>query len=243
MNQMEIHKYSSPEQSIDALAELLIEKFAAAIREEEECTVVLSGGNSPRKLYEKLASANFAGRVEWSKLYFFFGDERYVPDDSDEYNGKMAKECLFDPLGIDPSQVYYYNTGLPPEECARDYARKIKAHFGNRPIRFNIMLLGLGDDAHTASLFPHTSILKEEKALVSAVKVDKLNSWRISLTAPLINEAEWIAFLVFGESKKNAMEEVIRGEKNPEEFPAQLIAPEEGELHWFIDEAAGAKLN
>jgi len=240
---MQIHKYSSPEQSIDALAELLVERIASAIHEEEECTIVLSGGNSPRKLYEKLASPDYAERVDWSRVYFFFGDERYVPSNNDEYNGRMAKESLFDPLGIDPSHVYYYDTSLQPEDCARDYSKKIKMHFGNRPIRFNIMLLGLGDDAHTASLFPHTPILKEEKALVSAVKVDKLNSWRISLTAPLINEAEWIAFLVFGDSKKNAMEEVIRGDKNPDEFPAQLIAPEEGELHWFTDEAAGAKLN
>jgi 6-phosphogluconolactonase len=235
---MQIHKFKSSEETIHALATAFVERTRDSIRDHEECTVVLSGGSSPKRLYELLAGPDFAGKIDWSKLYFFFGDERYVPSDSEEYNGRMVKQSLFEPLGIHPDQIYYFETSLNPEDCAKDYAKKIRTHFGGRPIRFNILLLGLGDDAHTASLFPNTSILNEEKAWVSAVKVEKLNGWRISLTATLINEAEWIAFLVYGPSKREALKAVLEGERNSDLYPAQLIQPETGELNWFVDEEA-----
>jgi len=235
---MHIHKYQSPQEATQALAEAMVEKINAAIAEHEECTLVLSGGNSPRELYNTLSGAVYADRVDWSRVYFFFGDERFVPDSSDEYNGKMAREALFEPLYIPISQIYYIDTKLSPEECAKDYARKIKLHFGHRPIRFNIVLLGLGEDGHTASLFPNTSILKEEKALVAAIEVKKLHAWRISMTAPLINESEWISFLAFGEAKRKAFEAVTSASGSADEYPARLISPEDGELHWYVDEAA-----
>src|SRR4030095_16321096 len=122
------------------------------------------------------------------------------------------------------------------------YAQRILTYFKNDPVRFDIILLGLGDNAHTASLFPHTLVLKEKKALVSAVYIEKLSSYRITMTVGLINEAHAIVFLVYGEAKANAVHDVLEGEKDFEKYPAQLIIPEDGVLHWFLDEDAAKNL-
>ena len=176
------------------------------------------------------------------KIYFFFGDERYVPFTSPDNNGSMVKKTLFDPLSIADANIFYINTAIPPDESAKKYAQCILAHFENKPVRFDLILLGLGENGHTASLFPHTPVLKEKKALVKAVYLEDLSSYRITMTAALINGAYAIAFLVYGAAKANAVYEVLKGERDFGTYPAQLIISEQGIVHWFIDEDAAKSL-
>jgi 6-phosphogluconolactonase len=203
---------------------------------------VLSGGNSPKKLYELLTTSEYGRQIDWDKIYFFFGDERYVPFTDPGNNGNMAKKALFEPLMIPDANIFYINTAAPPEESAKKYSQRILSYFKNDPVRFDLVLLGLGDNSHTASLFPHTPVLKEKKALVSAVYIKELSSYRITMTAGLINEAHAIAFLVYGEAKAMAVHNVLEGEKDFETYPAQLIIPEEGVMLWFLDESAAKGL-
>jgi 6-phosphogluconolactonase len=241
-NQMEIHIYKSPDEAIKGLANYFVATVKTAIKKNGECTVVLSGGNSPKKLYELLASPDYNQQIDWDKIYFFFGDERYVPFNDPENNGNMVKKTLFEPLMIPDANIFYINTVAPPDESAKKYSKRILLHFKNKPIQFDLILLGLGDNAHTASLFPHTPVLKEKKALINAVYLEGTSSYRITMTAALINEAHAITFLVYGTKKANAVHEVLEGKKDPESCPAQLIIPEEGILHWFMDEDAAQNL-
>lgn len=239
---MELHIYKTADETIKGLADFFVDTVNAAIENNGKCSVVLAGGNSPKKLYELLASASYSGKIPWSKIFFFFGDERNVPFTDKDNNGLMAKQSLFDPLNIDEAKIFYINTSLSPDEAAADYAKKIQLYFGKEPIRFDLVLLGLGDNAHTASLFPYTKVLYEMKALVSALYIEEIKAYRITMTAPLINESAAVAFLVYGESKARAVFNILEGEKNIERYPAQLIDLSEGSVDWFVDETATALL-
>jgi len=239
---MELHIYKSADEVITGLADFFVDTVNKAIATNGECNLVLSGGTSPKHLYELLASSRYSRKIDWTKIWFFFGDERYVPFTDKDNNGLMAKQSLFDPLKIDESKIFFINTTLKPEAAAADYAKKIIAHFGKNPIQFDLILLGLGDNAHTASLFPHTPVLFEMKALMSAVFIEELKAYRITMTAPLINEAHEIVFLVYGASKATAVHQILKAEKNIAHYPAQLIEAEEGTVHWFLDEAAALQI-
>jgi len=239
---MELQIYPTPEDVIKALADFFVQTVNAAIAANGTCTVVLSGGSSPKKLYELLAAPAYIQQAHWKHIYFFFGDERCVPFTDKDSNGQMAKQTFFDPLQIQESKIFYINTNLTPDEAAADYAKRIGAHFDKKPIQFDLVLLGLGDNAHTASLFPHTPVLYEMKALVSSVFVAVLASYRITMTAPLINEAHNIVFLVYGATKAAAVKQVLKGEKNIDHYPAQLIDAAEGMVFWFLDEAAAGQI-
>ncbi|PWS29057.1 6-phosphogluconolactonase [Pedobacter yonginense] len=230
--------YKTPEELNQDLADYIIKVAEVSIEENDRFNFVLTGGNSPKRLYNLLAT-ECKHRIDWEKVYFFFGDERNVPSDDENYNGLMAKKELFDKLEIAEDHIFYINTTLAPEKAAIEYKKAIDNHFkGSDPI-FDFILLGMGDDAHTASIFPHTKLVKNEEATVSSVFVEKLNTYRISLTAPLINKAENVAFLVFGENKAEAIKHVIGGEvKDFDTYPSQLIDPIDGKLTWFVDEAA-----
>jgi 6-phosphogluconolactonase len=240
---MELHIFNTAEEAITALADFFVEKVNAAIAENGESAVALSGGGSPKKLYELLASPEYSSKIDWSKVYFFFGDERYVPFTDPGNNGSMVKKAMFDSLGIPAGQIFYIDTSLPPKIASSNYEEAIYDYFKDRPVRFDLVLLGLGDNAHTASLFPHTPVLKEQKKLVSAVFLEDEKVFRITMTAALINESENIAFLVFGDSKANAVCQVLEGEKNVDIYPAQIIEPENGNVHWFLDKAAASGLS
>ena len=235
---MELKIFKTPEQVITALAEFVIKKVNKSIQESGSCNLVLSGGNSPRELYKLLSTDLYSKQVNWSKVWFFFGDERFVPFTDPGNNGQMAKQFLLDPLKIDSSKIFYINTELEPLAAAADYEKLIRSHFGRNAIRFDLILLGLGDNAHTASLFPHTKVLYEMKSLVKAVFIEEISSWRITMTAPLINESQEIVFLVYGPSKAIAVQHILKGSKNIENYPAQLIEAEDGTVSWFLDRAA-----
>lgn len=238
-----LHICKDPDTLLLALADFVVERASLSIKASGRFNVALSGGSSPRRLYELLASEDYRGRIDWSKVYFFFGDERYVPADHSNSNFLMAKKALFTPLNISSDSIFAVNTSMSPSESAIDYEERMQKHFKGNKCRFDLILLGLGDNSHTASLFPHTSVLHEKDALVKEVYVQEVSMYRITFTARLINDANCIAFLVYGSSKSEALVHVLKDPINIEMYPAQLIKPERGELHWFVDGPAAAELD
>ena len=238
-----LHIYKTPDLLLLALADFVVERATDSINTTGRFNFALSGGNSPKRLYELLASHVYRRRIDWSKVYFFFGDERYVPADHSNSNFLMAKNTLFKPLSISESQVFGVDTSLSPSDSAIDYEQRLRKHFKNSEINFDLILLGLGDNSHTASLFPHTSILHEEHALIKEIYVQEVSMYRITFTAPLINAARCVAFLVYGSSKSEALVHILKDPLNIDDYPAQLVQPKAGELHWFIDGAAAAMLD
>ena len=234
---MKLNIFKNETELNEELAQFIISIAQAAISEKGRFDFVLTGGNSPKGLY-KLLSTTYKDLINWDKVYFFFGDERTVLPFEKDYNGLMAKESFFDNLTLNEEQIFYINTNLSPEKAAADYKKRLDQHFSGQPIIFDLVLLGMGDDAHTASIFPHTDLVNNAEATVASVWVEKLDAFRVSLTAPLINQAKHVAFITFGANKAEALEKVWRDEKDTANYPSQLINPTNGELQWFVDEDA-----
>lgn len=243
MSQPKLNIYQTVDEVISGIADYFVQVADECIAQHEMFNVSLSGGSSPKKLYQLLASDKYRTSVNWEKVFFFFGDERYVPADSTDSNFRMVKEALFDPLKIAPKQIFPVNTSIePPAASAKDYQQQLLAHFGDQEIKFDLILLGLGDNSHTASLFPHTPVLHDKEAEIKAVYLPDQDVYRITKTAKMINQAHHIAFLLFGEGKAAAVKHVLQDDSDIEEFPAQLIKPENGDVQWFMDEPAAALL-
>ena len=239
---MKLNVFSTSDAAIQALADYFVALAAQAVAARGRFVVALSGGSSPKRLYELLASPAYHEQVAWEQVYFFFGDERNVPHTSPDSNYLMAKKALLDPLGIRRSQVFAVDTAEEPAEAAAQYGVAIEEFFGERKARFDLVLLGLGDNAHTASLFPHTPVLHDKTVGVKEVWLPEQQVYRITFTAPLINQARAIAFLAFGAGKAEAVAQVLGSEQNSEQYPAQLIAPTSGDVAWYLDEAAADEL-
>ena len=222
------------------LAEYFVATGKAAIAENGRFSVSLSGGSSPKKLYELLATT-YRDALAWSQVDFFFGDERNVPQTDKDSNYLMAKKALFDPLDIPHPNIYAVDTSYSPEAAAKAYTSAIQDYFKSNPMVFDLVLLGLGDNSHTASLFPYTPILHDDSASVKEVFLEDQQVFRISMTAPLINQAKHIAFLVYGEGKALAVHHVLEDERDIENYPAQLVKTD-GDVQWFLDEAAAGEL-
>lgn len=221
-----------------AAAEFIISVAEKSIAARERFTISLSGGNSPEKLYSLLAESPFREQIDWSRTFIFWGDERCVSLDDEKNNAHRAKELLLDKIDIPESNIYRIPVNLSPEDAALKYEKEIFAFFKEEIPRFDIMLLGLGDNGHTASLFPETKVITEQAEGVRAIYVEEEKMFRVSMTAPLINRAHNILFLVTGEKKAEILAKVLYGSYLPEIYPAQLIKPVDGDLLWFIDEAA-----
>jgi 6-phosphogluconolactonase len=239
---MAIYIYKTVPHLIKAMADFVVTMAEKAISLNGEFNVVLSGGSSPKKLYEMLASSDYHQRIEWSKVNFFFGDERHVPAHDPENNCNMVRSSLFDPLNITESSIFSVDTSLSPEEGAKNYSARIAMHFKGRESTFDLILLGLGDNSHTASLFPHTPVLHDQSASVQAVFLQEQNVYRITMTAPMINQARQIAFLVYGQPKAEAVHHVLEDAYDPEKYPAQLIKQEGGDVSWYLDNDAASLL-
>ena len=239
---MSLHIHPTVEATLHDLANYFVARATEAIAARGRFAVALSGGSSPKKLYELLASPTYRDKVDWPNVYFFFGDERNVLRTDAQSNYLMAQAALLAPLGIADDRVFALQTELPPAEAAAAYTKEINNFFSPKPARFDLVLLGLGDNSHTASLFPHTEVLQATTAEVQAVFVPEVDMYRLTFTAPLINQARAVAFLVFGADKAAAVRRVRQGPRNAEEFPAQLISPSAGEKHWFLDKPAAADL-
>jgi 6-phosphogluconolactonase len=206
-------------------------------------SLVLSGGSTPKLLYEMLARDPYRGRVDWPNVEIYFGDERAVPPDHAESNYKMANEALLSRVPLKPENVHRMRGEINPNEAAIEYGRMLKARFGDGGP--DVTLLGMGDDGHTASLFPHTPAIKETHHRCVAQFVEKSTtgpSWRITLTAPFINRSAVVLALVTGASKAARLKEVLHGPRDPDRLPIQLIQPSPGRLEWLLDTAAAAQL-
>ncbi len=211
-----------------------------SISERGRSTVALSGGSTPKALYQKLVNVD----LEWNKISFFFGDERNVSSADEESNFHTAEVGLFRTLSIPDQNVLRWKTELrSPAEVADDYAATIVSEYGSENIVFDLIVLGMGPDGHTASLFPNTRALSETEQIAVANWVPQLDTWRYTLTFPVINNARNIMFLVAGGDKSSAVKSVIEGDAIPMELPAQSVDPVDGELFWFLDESAAAELS
>ena len=234
---MSVNVYDNPEELAQAAASEFAARAAEAIGARGRFAVVLAGGSTPRATYGILAS-DYADKIDWNNVHVFFGDERSVPPDHDDSNYKMAREALLDHVPI--GSVHRMQGELPPDEAAEAYERELRDFFGSDDLpRFDLVLLGTGDDGHTASLFPETSALEVNDRWVVANPVLKLETTRITLTVPVINAARAVYFLVAGEGKAGPIAEILEGD--PREYPASLIQPENGPT-WMLDRAAASDL-
>ena len=208
--------------------------------------LALSGGSTPKALYALLAGPGFARRFDWSRAAIFFGDERCVPPDHADSNFRMANEALFKPLKLAGDRIFRMRSEDEPALAAGRYEDGIRKEFGApAPAwpRFDLILLGLGDDGHTASLFPGTPALRERQRLIVPNQAPQGVRQRLTFTAPLINQDHVVVFLVSGRSKAPALKAVLEDRAaDPERYPAKLIQPDNGRLIWFLDHAAAAEL-
>lgn len=207
-----------------------------AIDQRGRFSVALSGGHTPEKMYQLLAQDPCRSHVEWEKVEIFFGDERCVPPDSPESNYRTANESLLRNVPIPGDNVYRMRGEIDPNEAAIEYGQMLKEKFGDGGL--DLVFLGMGPDGHTASLFPGTEALTETRHRCAANYVPKLSSWRITMTAPFINRAGTVMFLVAGADKAQRVAEVLEGPADPQRLPSQLIRPDPGKLVWLLDAAA-----
>ena len=235
-----IHRKRDPIQLAQSAAEFIREQAQEAVARHGCFEWVLSGGSTPEATYQSLTAA---GGVDWSKVFFYWGDERCVPPTDAASNFRMADQALISQVPVAEDHVFRIHGEDEPETGASDYQRLLESRFADegRP-RFDLVMLGLGPEAHTASLFPGTLALKEAERWVVANYVDKLASWRVTLTPAALNSALQVVFLVQGEEKASAVRQVLEGDRNPIQWPAQVIQPTDGEVHWFLDEAAASLL-
>jgi 6-phosphogluconolactonase len=228
-------------------AELFVRLADEAISSSGRFAVALSGGSTPQALYWRLGSEPSRQRVPWSKVHLFWGDERYVPPDHPESNYRMARESLLSGAPIPAQNIHRMPTELEDPDCAAaDYQQTLREFFklslGQWP-RFDLILLGMGEDGHTASLFPGTTAVTETGRLVVANYVETLHAHRLTLTVPAINHAANIVFLISGESKAAVLSDVLEGQDQPGRLPSQLIQPVQGRLLFIVDRAAASKLS
>ncbi len=224
-----------------AATELVSALATRAVETKGRFTVALSGGSTPRLLYRKLASPNYAGYLAWDKWHVFWSDERCVPPDHADSNYRLAKEHLLDRVPIPPDQVYRLRGELDPSEAAQEYERQFLGVFGEAKPVFDLVLLGIGEDGHTASLFPGTEALRKKRRLVVANWVPQFAAWRLTFTLPLINAAAVIVFLVTQESKAAVVRRVLQSPSDGVPLPAARVRSFSGTVHWFLTDAA-AKL-
>jgi 6-phosphogluconolactonase len=220
--------------------------IAAMIRQtletQDRFTIALSGGSTPQKLHGLLSSYPYKEEIEWSKLHIFWGDERAVPIEDERNNAKMAFDTLLDKVDVPMQQIHVMRTDISPEASAEEYEKVLQKYFDESGFTFDLVLLGMGDDGHTLSLFPGTPVVHTQDKWVTSFFLQAQDMYRITLTAPLVNRAARVAFLTTGANKSAALKQVLEGEYNPDKYPSQIIKPI-GELHWFVDKDAAAGLS
>jgi 6-phosphogluconolactonase len=237
---LSVHVYGSSEELAAAATREFAARAEEAIEERGRFAVVLAGGSTPETMYGILAR-DYADRIDWSKVYVFFGDERSVPPHHEDSNLKMASEALLDHVPV--GNVHRIRGELPPDEAAEAYEEELRKFFQTDDVpRFDLILLGIGADGHTASLFPETSAIEVHDRWVVANPVLKLDTTRITLTIPVINAARAVIFLVAGEDKAEALVEILEGEADPRAYPAKLIQPPGGP-EWMVDQSAASLLS
>ena len=235
----QIHLAADVESLAADTAAFIAERIATVLENADRFSLVLSGGNTPRKTYQQLAAR--AGEVDWSRVHLYWGDERCVPHTHPDSNYRMANEMLISKIPLPGSNIHPMECNPTPEDGAHSYEQSLHREFPGAAFpHFDLILLGLGGDGHTASLFPGTDALQERERWVVANRVEKLNTWRLTLTLPVLNAAAAVVFLVAGSGKADILKEILEGTQK--RYPAQLVQPDEGTVHWFLDQAARTSL-
>jgi 6-phosphogluconolactonase len=231
---------------LEALSRAAAELFTLQSREASlmcgRFSVAFSGGETPRRTYELLASPLYAERIHWNEVHVFWSDERCVPENDPRNNALMARHALLDHVPIPPENIHPIRCSLSPQQAAQEYEQELRQFFSSSNPNFHLVLLGLGSNGHIASLFPHTSVLNEKDRWVSEVYVKELGMYRVTFTAHFINQASQVVFLVSGSDKAQVLENVLEGAYQPGELPAQLIRPAGNHPLWLVDKAASHKL-
>lgn len=244
-NKNKLRVFSSVELLNRSAAELLVQIADEAVKARGRFLLCLSGGNTPKSLYALLSVNPYPDLIPWENTFVFWGDERCVPADDERNNAHEAKALLLQKTNLPSSHIFPVPVNLPPAGAANKYEQTLRDFFGQESPCFDLILLGLGENGHTASLFPGTMVLREKSRWVQQVFVKEQQMNRITMTAPLINQAHHILFLVTGAAKAGILKAVLTEPFQPERYPAQLIRPEQGEVYWFADKhaAAGLSLN
>jgi 6-phosphogluconolactonase len=230
-----------------AAADVIVAQTAKILQVQDSFTIALSGGSTPRRLYRLLAGdVSYRHQLNWERIHLFWGDERHVPMSHPDNNYWMAHEAMLSKLPVPATNVHRVLTENPDASVvAEEYEEELLTFFhleeGELP-RFDCVLLGMGPDGHTASLFPGTTAVHEQERLVVANWVEKFQTHRITMTAPVLNNAKCIIFLISGEEKADTLRQVLQGEKRPDQLPSQLIEPTQGELLWLVDKRAAQSL-
>jgi 6-phosphogluconolactonase len=220
-----------------------VERAATAIAAHGHFAVALSGGSTPRVMYTLLASDELVHRVDWAHVHLFFGDERCVPPEHPDSNYRMVRETLLAHAPVPPGNVHRMRGEDPPDQAALAYEADLRTFFGSGTApRFDLVLLGMGDNGHTASLFPGRPEVRDQVRWVMACYVAELEMWRLTLTPVAINAAAEVTFLVAGGGKAAMLKRVLEGPHQPDRLPAQIVRPTDGVLRWIVDEAAAADL-
>ena len=241
---MELHISKDIDGLSIAVAGWMVDWINKILQTQNRCCIALSGGSTPKKLNELLTTEKYKDKIDWSKVHIFFGDERFVPFSDASNNAKMAFDTLLDHVNVPKEQIHIMQTeNITPEQSAEDYESLLKNYFpspgNNQTSTFDIIFLGMGDDGHTLSLFPgETEIIHEDKKWCTSLWLPAQNMHRVTLTHPVANNSKAIIFLASGDKKAEALKEVLNGDYNPDKYPSQIINAANGELHWFVDEAA-----
>jgi len=243
MAELNIRIFDDPSALMRAAADEIVPATQKTVDERGRFTWALGGGSTPRALYRLLASDPYRERMPWNAIHFFWGDERHVPPDHPDSNFRMAREAMLDAVPVPPENIHRVRAEEPDaQRAAAEYEAALRSFFALAPgelPRFDLILLGLGKEGHTASLFPESPVLHERERLVAAPWVEAQKTFRITLTPPVLNHARQAMFLVSGEEKAEALRAVLEGPREPERYPAQIV---EGNRLWMVDRSAARLL-
>lgn len=239
---MKIHVFKTKEEMSEKLASWICNVIEDTLKEKEFFSLVLSGGETPKLLYKQLASPDFKERINWSRLQIFWGDERAVPFNDERNNAKLAFDILLNHVPVPADQIHIIRTDIEPNFSAELYSKVLHNFFDHSSTTFDLVLLGMGDDGHTLSLFPGSPIIEKHSNWVNSVYKEQQKMYRITLMPLIVNRASKIAFMIDGSKKAKVLQQVLEGEYIPSKLPAQIIKPTDGELHWFLDEDAAKDL-
>lgn len=240
---MQLHKSKDLKQLSVDVTNWLVENIQQTLQKQSRYTLCLSGGSTPKLMNELLSSDAYKGKVDWSKLHIFFGDERFVPLSDERNNARMAFDTLLNKVPVPKEQIHIMPTeNIAPEDAAVAYENTLRSYFSEESPTFDCIILGMGDDGHTLSLFPgKTEVIHETGKWCTSLWLEEQDMYRVTLTHPIANRSDVVIFLAAGPKKAHALKEVINGDYDPDKYPSQIIQPL-GELHWFVDEAAAAEL-
>ncbi|HTF29524.1 MAG TPA: 6-phosphogluconolactonase [Flavitalea sp.] len=239
---MKLHICNDTSDLSKQVADWITSVIKETLEKQDRFTIALSGGSTPQKLHGLLSSLPYKDEIDWARLHVFWGDERAVPFEDDRNNAKMAFDTLLDHVDVPMGQIHVMRTDIDPVESAKEYETILQKYFGETGFTFDLVLLGMGDDGHTLSLFPGTPVVHEQKAWATSFFLAAQDMFRITLTSPVVNRSSHVAFLTTGSNKANALKHVLEGDFDPDNYPSQVIKPA-GELHWFVDKSAAAGLS